>query len=154
MLLRNGTRLGTATTPSSIYRPLSRVSTPIIPRLSSSTLPLLPHLPYLPLLSTRALRQRSLFHSTPSRRDILFVSAPLFKQSLLYLVRLTLLAIPFLWRYKFFKRFPNTTKWLLWIPFAGFSLVVALGLDQSEKTSRWRLLLMSDREEIEWSNQR
>ncbi|GAA5929285.1 M48 family metallopeptidase [Sporobolomyces koalae] len=94
------------------------------------------------------------FHSTRPRRDILFVSAPLFKQSLLYLVRITLLVIPFVWRYKLFKRYPRPTRWLLWVPLAGISLVVALGLDQSERTSRWRLLLMTEREEIEWSNQR
>lgn len=76
------------------------------------------------------------------------------KQSLLYVVRITLLIIPFLWRYKLFKRYPKHTRLLLWVPFAAISLVVALGLDQSERTSRWRLLLMSDREEIEWSNQR
>lgn len=94
------------------------------------------------------------FHSTSPRRDILFVSAPLFKQTLLYLVRVSLVSIPFLWRYKVFARFPRQTRWLVWVPLCALSLVVALGLDQSERTSRWRLLLMSDREEVEWSNQR
>ncbi|GAA5872980.1 hypothetical protein JCM16303_006900 [Sporobolomyces ruberrimus] len=123
------------------------------PRISPhpSLFPTTPLCPYRPVIPYQRIAS---FHSTRPRQDVLFVSAPLFKQSLLYLVRFSLLVIPFLWRYKFFKRFPNTTKWLLWIPFAGISLVVALGLDQSQKTSRWRLLLMTDREEIEWSNQR
>ncbi|GAA6010355.1 hypothetical protein JCM11491_006283 [Sporobolomyces phaffii] len=94
------------------------------------------------------------FHSTRRRSDVLFVSAPLFKQSLLYLVRFSLVLFPFLWRYKFFRRYPATARWFLWVPAAALSLVVALGLDQSDQTSRWRLLLMSEREEIEWSNQR
>ncbi|GAA5898386.1 M48 family metallopeptidase [Sporobolomyces salmoneus] len=145
MLLRSSSR--SLSISSYIYRSVSCLSkAKVSPLLLPPSLPSRRALPLAP--------PASFFHSSAPRRDILFVSAPLFKQSLLYLVRLTLLAIPFLWRYKFFKRFPNATKWLLWIPFAGISLVVALGLDQSEKTSRWRLLLMSDREEVEWSNQR
>lgn len=33
-------------------------------------------------------------------------------------------------------------------------LIVAIGLDQSKVTARWRLLLMSEKEEIAWSQKR
>ncbi|GAA5896946.1 hypothetical protein JCM5296_002665 [Sporobolomyces johnsonii] len=72
---------------------------------------------------------------------------------MLFAVRVTLVIIPFFWRWRLFKRFPRA-KWIWWIPLASTCLVVALGLDQSPRTSRWRLLLMSESEEIEWSNQR
>ena len=39
------------------------------------------------------------FHSTPRRRDILFVSVPAFKAFLLSATRLTLVILPFWWRY-------------------------------------------------------
>ncbi|GAA6060615.1 hypothetical protein JCM10212_004594 [Sporobolomyces blumeae] len=125
------------------------VSAPhLVARPSSSSRPSLP-----PCVPRRPTASRT-FHSTDKSHDVLFVSAPLFKQSLLLLVRASLVAVPFLWRYKLFKRYPRHTRLLLWIPLAAISLVVALGLDQSERTSRWRLLLMSEHEEIEWSNQR
>lgn len=33
-------------------------------------------------------------------------------------------------------------------------LIVAIGLDQSKTTARWRLLLMSEKEEMAWSHKR
>lgn len=33
-------------------------------------------------------------------------------------------------------------------------LVIAIGLDQSQGTARWRLLLMSEKEEMAWSQKR
>lgn len=145
MLIRNGRRSILTLRPpiSSLYR---RSIFP--PQFPTSSRPLLP----LPLRSLHL--QLAHFHSSPPRKDVLFVSAPMLKQSLLYVVRITLLIIPFLWRYKLFRKYPKHTRMLLWVPLAAISLVVALGLDQSERTSRWRLLLMSEREEMEWSNQR
>lgn len=44
---------------------------------------------------------------------------------------------------------------MLWqIPFIAIFLVIAIGLDQSKVTARWRLLLMSEKEEMAWSQQR
>lgn len=43
---------------------------------------------------------------------------------------------------------------MYWVSPNRVLLVLALGLNQSPKTARWRLLLMSEREELDWSNQR
>ncbi|KAM0747989.1 hypothetical protein T439DRAFT_292519, partial [Meredithblackwellia eburnea MCA 4105] len=65
-----------------------------------------------------------------------------------------LLFIPFFWRWGFFKRFPIVSRRFAMLPLVAFALVLALGLNQSDRTARWRLLLMSEREEREWSLQR
>lgn len=44
---------------------------------------------------------------------------------------------------------------MLWqIPVIAMFLVIAIGLDQSPGTARWRLLLMSEKEEMAWSQKR
>ncbi|KAK4054637.1 glutamate--ammonia ligase [Microbotryomycetes sp. JL221] len=94
------------------------------------------------------------FHSTRSNKDVFWVSIPAVKQILLTMIRTTLVILPLAWRWGWFKKFPNQAKRLWTIPLVGLCLVVGLGLNQSPKTARWRLLLMSPREELEWSNKR
>lgn len=83
-----------------------------------------------------------------------FVAAPGVKQALLEVTRALLLLLPFAWRYKLRHRFPGTWRMLWRVPLVSVCLVLALGLDQSQTTARWRLLLMSEREELEWSKAR
>lgn len=132
-----------------------------IPRYSS--LPLLP--------------SRRAFHQSPVRRDIFFVTVPAVKAVLLQLVRVTLIFLPFVssvslvcvlvnraksgwvvvlqaWRWRLFSRFPKATRGLWQLPLFSLCLVLALGLNQSPKTARWRLLLMTENEEFEWGKQR
>lgn len=68
--------------------------------------------------------------------------------------RATLIAVPIAWRWGLFKRFPVASRKLWQIPLLAFCLTVGLGLNQSPKTARWRLLLMTEREEMEWSDKR
>ncbi|SCV69867.1 BQ2448_1261 [Microbotryum intermedium] len=107
--------------------------------------------------------QRRAFRSTRPRHDVLFVSVPAFKASvahihvssvwgssltpgdkllsvppdsaLLTVVRVSLIFLPVAWRWGMFKRFPK-------------------GAWRLGGTARWRLLLMSEREELAWSNTR
>ncbi|KAI5474406.1 hypothetical protein MNV49_003374 [Pseudohyphozyma bogoriensis] len=83
---------------------------------------------------------------------ILFITVPALKATLLQIVRVTLVMIPLCWRWGFFRRFPGMSRPFWAIPVVCVCLVVALGLDQSSRTARWRLLLMSQREELEWAN--
>ncbi|GAA96093.1 uncharacterized protein L969DRAFT_94323 [Mixia osmundae IAM 14324] len=94
------------------------------------------------------------FHSTPQRKDIFFVSIPAFKSVLLGLTRTALLILPFWYRWRLFKRFPKASRRLWQAPLFAMCLVLAIGMDQSPITNRWRLLLMSEREEMEWSQSR
>lgn len=43
---------------------------------------------------------------------------------------------------------------ILQIPIFAICLIIALALDQSPRTQRWRLLMMSKREEMEWARSR
>jgi len=94
------------------------------------------------------------FRSTARRRDVFFVSVPAFKAALLAITRITLVTLPFWWRWRLFKRYPKASRILLQIPLFAVILVFALGINQSPHTARWRLLLMSEREEQEWSQSR
>ena len=76
----------------------------------SQLAPVLPHAHAHPFLRTAC------FHSTPRRRDVLFVSVPAFKSLLLTLTRVTLVTLPFIYRWKLSKRFPTAFKRLLSIP--------------------------------------
>lgn len=40
------------------------------------------------------------FHASPRRNDILFLSMPALKSTLLSITRFSLLTLPFVWRYK------------------------------------------------------
>lgn len=113
---------------------------------------------------------RRTFHSSRPAQDVFFVSesrpvphatradpfaaVPAFKQVLLMVTRATLIAVPIAWRWGLFKRFPVASRKLWQIPLLAFCLTVGLGLNQSPKTARWRLLLMTEREEMEWSDKR
>lgn len=110
----------------------------------------LPHLALSPQptqsgapLSLRSAFTRS-FHSTPPRTDVFFVTVPEFKETLLLITRVTLVALPLAWRWGVFRRFPSGARTLIWLPLASLMIVVGLGLQQSPKTARWRLLLMSE----------
>lgn len=94
------------------------------------------------------------FHSSTPRRDILFVTVPAFKAFLLSITRVTLVVLPFWWRWKLFRRFPKAGRTLWQVPVIAMFLILAIGLDQSPETARWRLLLMSDKEEMVWSHKR
>jgi len=82
-------------------------------------------------------------HSSQPARDVFFVTVPEFKETLLTITRVTLVALPLAWRWGAFRRFPSGARTLIWVPLASLMVVVGLGLQQSPKTARWRLLLMS-----------
>ncbi|SGY13637.1 BQ5605_C010g05924 [Microbotryum silenes-dioicae] len=107
-----------------------------------------------PVSGPRTSQQLRGFHATRPHRDILFVSLSAFKAALLTVVRVSLIFLPVAWRWGMFKRFPRGAWRLGGIPLVATCLVLALGLNQSDKTARWRLLLMSEREELAWSNTR
>ncbi|WAR61727.1 hypothetical protein PtB15_12B417 [Puccinia triticina] len=103
-------------------------------------------------------RRRS-FHSSSPRTDLLgfgvfSCSIPIFKSFLLSLTRGTLVILPFWYRWKLARYFPRASRTLLTIPLFAMCLVIAIGIDQSPRTHRWRLLLMSEGEEMEWSRRR
>ncbi|KAG0148665.1 hypothetical protein CROQUDRAFT_41008 [Cronartium quercuum f. sp. fusiforme G11] len=78
----------------------------------------------------------------------------MFKSYLLSLTRATLLVLPFWYRWRLSRAFPRASRTLLTIPLFAMCLIIAIGIDQSPRTSRWRLLLMSEAEEVEWSHRR
>ncbi|KAL5631359.1 hypothetical protein ACGC1H_007020 [Rhizoctonia solani] len=94
------------------------------------------------------------FHSTQPRRDVFFLAFPAVKGYLLELTRFTLVLLPFIWRYRIWKKYPRWSLALLQIPIFAVCIIVALALDQSPRTERWRLLMMSKREEMEWARAR
>ncbi|KAA1089236.1 hypothetical protein PGT21_011017 [Puccinia graminis f. sp. tritici] len=102
---------------------------------------------------------RRSFHSSPPRKDlfgfgVFSCSIPIFKSFLLSLTRGTLVILPFWYRWKLARHFPRASRTLLTIPLFAMCLVIAIGIDQSPRTHRWRLLLMSEAEEMEWSRRR
>ncbi|KAH9455264.1 hypothetical protein Pst134EA_022738 [Puccinia striiformis f. sp. tritici] len=103
--------------------------------------------------------RRRLFQSSPPRKDlfgfgVFSCSIPIFKTFLLSLTRGTLVVLPFWYRWKLARYFPRASRTLLTIPLFAMCLVIAIGIDQSPRTHRWRLLLMSEAEEMEWSHRR
>lgn len=52
-------------------------------------------------LTLAALGSVRAFHASPPRGDILFLSMPALKSTLLGITRFSLLALPFVWRYKY-----------------------------------------------------
>ncbi|PLW22771.1 hypothetical protein PCANC_03031 [Puccinia coronata f. sp. avenae] len=103
--------------------------------------------------------RRRAFQSSPVRKDIFgfgvfSCSIPVFKSFLLSLTRGTLVILPFWYRWKLASYFPRASRTLLMIPMFAMCLVIAIGIDQSPRTHRWRLLLMSEAEEMEWSDRR
>ena len=137
---------------------------------------------YRPSLAPSVPRINPLFirHFHPSRRrqDVFFVAFPALKSGLLNVTRFTLLFLPFVFRYKWvlptgprlqhrlWRKYRKTSFLLIQIPVSSFWLsttetqifafciVLALGLDQSPRTGRWRLLLMSENEELAWSRRK
>ncbi|KAL7415427.1 peptidase family M48-domain-containing protein [Mrakia frigida] len=94
------------------------------------------------------------FHSSPPRRDVFFLTVPALKSGLLTITRVTLLMLPFVWRWKLWRKYRKASLLLVQIPIFALCLIFALGLDQSPNTQRWRLLLMSESEEMAWSRRR
>ncbi|EJU04180.1 hypothetical protein DACRYDRAFT_48620 [Dacryopinax primogenitus] len=94
------------------------------------------------------------FHPSPIRNDVFFLSLPMLKAQLLTLTRWSLLLLPFIYRYKTWKHYPRLSLLLFQLPIFGICLTLALGLDQAPNTHRWRLLLMSEREEHLWAQTR
>lgn len=84
----------------------------------------------------------------------MFVTVPVFKSIVLEITRMSLVTMPFLYRYKLFRRFPRAARRFLLIPTIAFLIIVGLGISQSPTTHRWRLCLMTQREEMQWSQKR
>lgn len=88
-----------------------------------------------PMPSTTAvIVLRRSFRSSPARKDmlgfgILHCSIPALKSQLLSLTRMTLLILPFWYRWKMGKRFPRASRTLLFIPVLAICLVVAIGIE-------------------------
>ncbi|WVQ84705.1 hypothetical protein IAT38_006861 [Cryptococcus sp. DSM 104549] len=94
------------------------------------------------------------FHPTGPRRDVFFMALPALKSGLLNVARASLLFLPFVFRYKLWKKYKRTSLFLIQLPIFAVCVVLALGLDQSPRTGRWRLLLMSENEEMAWSRRK
>ncbi|WVW86100.1 hypothetical protein I302_108139 [Kwoniella bestiolae CBS 10118] len=94
------------------------------------------------------------FHPSRPRRDVFFVALPALKSGLLSITRFSLLFLPFVFRYKLWQKYKKTSYALIQIPIFAICIVLALGLDQSPRTGRWRLLLMSEHEEMAWSRRK
>ncbi|KAK8853164.1 hypothetical protein IAR55_003865 [Kwoniella newhampshirensis] len=94
------------------------------------------------------------FHPSSKRQDVFFVAMPALKSGLLNLTRFSLIFLPFVFRYKLWKKYKKTAWLLIQLPIFAVCIVLALGLDQSERTGRWRLLLMSEHEEMAWSRRK
>jgi hypothetical protein len=62
------------------------------------------------------LRQSSAFHTSPTRRDIFFVTIPAIKQVLLTVTRFSLVALAVTYRWKLAKRFPAASRTLWQVP--------------------------------------
>ncbi|OXG29388.1 metalloendopeptidase [Cryptococcus neoformans A2-102-5] len=149
-------------------RPLRRAHQPVIPTrffastsissgyslhsAQSKTAPSIRHIPSLTHFPNNSLSRS--FHSTNRRQDVLFVAMPALKSGLLNITRFTLLFLPFAIRYKLWKRYRRISLLLLQIPVFAVCIILALGLDQSPRTKRWRLLLMSEHEELAWSRRK
>nr|XP_031860461.1 uncharacterized protein CI109_004072 [Kwoniella shandongensis]KAA5527533.1 hypothetical protein CI109_004072 [Kwoniella shandongensis] len=97
---------------------------------------------------------RRAFHPSPRSQDVFFVAMPALKSGLLNLTRFSLIFLPFVFRYKLWKKYKKTAWLLIQLPIFAVCIVLALGLDQSERTGRWRLLLMSEHEEMAWSRRK
>ncbi|WWC94761.1 hypothetical protein V866_001610 [Kwoniella sp. B9012] len=94
------------------------------------------------------------FHPSRPRQDVFFVAFPALKSGLLNITRFSLLFLPFVFRYKLWKKYKKTSYALIQIPIFAICVVLALGLDQSPRTGRWRLLLMTEHEEMAWSRRK
>lgn len=81
-----------------IRRWASHHSRPLqIPAYQASNI-LREHVVVGPYRGLNTLLRRRAFHTSPPRRDILFVSVPAFKAFLLSITRVTLVVLPFWWR--------------------------------------------------------
>ncbi|ODN99000.1 hypothetical protein I350_07152 [Cryptococcus amylolentus CBS 6273] len=116
---------------------------PLRPTLRARTLPKPPLIP-----------QTRQFHPSPRRDDILFVSLPALKGALLNITRFSLLFFPFIIRYKIWRKYKRLSILFLQIPIFALCVILAIGLDQSPRTGRWRLLLMGEHEEMAWSRRK
>ncbi|KAJ9114480.1 hypothetical protein QFC20_001353 [Naganishia adeliensis] len=79
------------------------------------------------------------------------------KGVLLNITRVSLIALPFVWRWRngrLWQRYRRFSMILVNIPIIALSLVLALGLDQAPRAQRWRLLLMSESEEMAWARRK
>ncbi|WWC64647.1 uncharacterized protein I303_107258 [Kwoniella dejecticola CBS 10117] len=94
------------------------------------------------------------FHPSRPRHDVFFVAFPALKSGLLSITRFSLLFLPFVFRYKLWQKYKKTSYALIQLPIFAICVVLALGLDQSPRTGRWRLLLMSEHEEMAWSRRK
>ncbi|WVR07731.1 hypothetical protein IAU60_004774 [Kwoniella sp. DSM 27419] len=94
------------------------------------------------------------FHPSRPRKDVFFLSLPALKSGLLGVTRFSLLFLPFVFRYRLWKKYKKTSYALIQLPIFAICIVLALGLDQSPRTGRWRLLLMTENEEMAWSRRK
>ena len=66
------------------------------------------------------------------------------------MTRMTLVALPFWYRWRLGRRYPSAHKTVLTLPIFAFCLMITIGVSQSDRTARWRLLLMTESEEQDW----
>ncbi|KAF8303351.1 hypothetical protein DL93DRAFT_2145179 [Clavulina sp. PMI_390] len=110
--------------------------------------------PHLNRVHIQALFLSRSFHSSRRNQDVFFFAFPALKAHLLSLTRICLVILPFVYRYRLWKKYPRMSLAFLNIPIFAVCIVIALALDQSPRTQRWRLLLMTGREELEWARRR
>ncbi|WWC71955.1 uncharacterized protein I206_105914 [Kwoniella pini CBS 10737] len=104
--------------------------------------------------TTSAIIFKKDFHPSRPSQDVFFVAFPALKSGLLGITRFSLLFLPFVFRYKLWQKYKKTSYALIQLPIFAICVVLALGLDQSPRTGRWRLLLMSENEEMAWSRRK
>ncbi|WVR00221.1 hypothetical protein IAU59_007363 [Kwoniella sp. CBS 9459] len=97
---------------------------------------------------------RRSFHPSHRRQDVFFVALPALKSGLLSITRISLLFLPFVFRYRLWQKYKKTSYALIQLPIFAICVVLALGLNQDPRTGRWRLLLMSEHEEMAWSRRK
>jgi len=84
----------------------------------------------------------------------MFVAFPALKAGLLNVTRASLLMLPFIWRWKLWRKYRRLSMLLLNIPIFALCIVFAMGLDQCPRTHRWRMLLMTEHEEMAWARRK
>lgn len=71
--------------------------------------------PRYPAVSSTLTLHRS-FHQSHRRQDVFFLALPALKSSLLNVTRFTLIFLPFVFRYKLWKKYKKTSYLLIQIP--------------------------------------
>jgi hypothetical protein len=98
-----------------VLRPPSVIPAPRMISVLPSPVRQPTRIPRASVLSS-ALTIRRSFHQSHRRQDVFFLALPALKSSLLNVTRFTLLFLPFVFRYKLWKKYKKTSYLLIQIP--------------------------------------